>query len=202
MMTDKSDPGKPKLDPLLKLVLDLGPLVLFFAVYSFYDLFYATAVLMPAVVVALVVSYAITRTWPMMLVVTAVVVLVLGALTLWFHDQSFIQVKPTIVYSLLGTVLMIGYLLDKPVLAVVLDTMFHLTAEGWRKLTLRWALFFLAMALLNEAVWRTQTFDFWIRFKVFGFVPLTFVFAALQVPLMSRYAAPEDAASEDTTRAE
>ena len=201
-MTDKSDPGKPKLDPLLKLVLDLGPLVLFFAVYSFYDLFYATAVLMPAVVVALVVSYAITRTWPMMLVVTAVVVLVLGALTLWFHDQSFIQVKPTIVYSLLGSVLMIGYLFDKPVLAVVLDTMFRLTAEGWRKLTLRWALFFLAMALLNEAVWRTQTFDFWIRFKVFGFVPLTFVFAALQVPLMSRYAAPEDAASEDTTRAE
>lgn len=196
-MTDSPDPGspvpgKPKLDPFLKFALDVGPLVLFFAVNARWDIYYATGTFMAAVVAALLVSHAITRSWPVMPLVTAVVVVVFGALTLWLHDPSFIKVKPTIVYTLLGTVLFGGYLFDKPFLAVVFGTVFHLTAEGWRRLTLRWALFFLVMAVLNEVVWRTQSTDFWIRFKLFGFIPLTFLFAALQVPVMTRYAAPEE----------
>jgi len=194
-MTDTPNPGKPKLDPLLKFALDVGPLVVFFAVNARFDIFYATATFMVAVVAAVLVSYAITRTWPVMPLVTAVVVVVFGALTLWLHDPSFIKVKPTIVYTLLGAALLGGYVLDKPVLATVFDTVFHLTAAGWRKLTLRWALFFLVMAVVNEAVWRTQSTDFWVKFKLFGFVPLTFVFAALQFPLISRHSVPE--ASED-----
>ena len=199
-MTDTPNPGKPKLDPLLKFALDVGPLVVFFAVNARFDIFYATATFMVAVVAAVLVSYAITRTWPVMPLVTAVVVVVFGALTLWLHDPSFIKVKPTIVYTLLGAALLGGYVLDKPVLATVFDTVFHLTAAGWRKLTLRWALFFLVMAVVNEAVWRTQSTDFWVKFKLFGFVPLTFLFAALQVPLISRHAAPEEASEEGSAR--
>ena len=188
----KPNPGKPKLDPVLKLALDVGPLVVFFAVNARFDIFYATATFMVAVVAALLVTYAITRTWPVMPLLTAVVVVVFGALTLWLHDPSFIKVKPTIIYTLLGAALLGGYVFDKPVLATVLDTVFHLTAAGWRKLTLRWALFFLVMAVVNEAVWRTQTTDFWVKFKLFGFVPLTFVFMALQFPLISRHSVPDE----------
>jgi intracellular septation protein len=104
------------------------------------------------------------------------------------HDDTFIKLKPTIIYTLFGGILLGGYVFDKPFLAILFDAMFHLTAEGWRKLTLRWALFFLVMAVVNEAVWRTQSTDFWVNFKLFGFVPLTFLFAALQFPLLTRYA--------------
>ena len=121
-------------------------------------------------------------------VVTAIIVLVFGSLTLVLHDETFIKLKPTIIYALFGLTLLGGWLLDKPLLAIVFDAMFHLTDEGWRKLTLRWAVFFLVMAVVNEAVWRTQTTDFWVNFKVFGFTPLTFVFMALQYPLLMKYA--------------
>ena len=149
----------------------------------------ATAAFMVAVVAALLASYVTIRQWPIMPVVTAIVVLVFGTLTLVLHDDTFIKLKPTIIYTLFGGILLGGYIFDRPFLAILFDAMFHLTAEGWRKLTLRWALFFLVMAVLNEAVWRTQSTDFWVNFKLFGFVPLTFLFAAAQVPLMSRYAA-------------
>jgi intracellular septation protein len=179
---------KPKLNPLLKLALDVGPLVLFFALNARLGIFTGTAGFMVAVVAALLVSYAMTRRWPIMPVVSAIIVLVFGSLTLVLHDDTFIKVKPTVIYALFGAVLLGGYVFDRPLLAIVFDQMFHITEEGWRKLTLRWAGFFLAMAVVNEVVWRTQTTDFWIAFKLFGFVPLTFAFAALQYRLLMRHA--------------
>jgi intracellular septation protein len=178
-----------KLNPLLKLVLDIGPLVLFFVANSRFGIFVGTGVFMVAVVTALLVSYAMTRQWPIMPVVTAIVVVVFGGLTLTLHDETFIKIKPTIIYVLFGGILLGGYILEKPFLAILFDSMFHLTQEGWRKLTLRWTVFFFALAILNEAIWRTQSTDFWVSFKLFGFVPITFVFAALQYPLLTRYAA-------------
>jgi intracellular septation protein len=187
---------KPKLNPLLKLTLDIGPLVLFFAANSRFGIFIATGAFMIAVVTSLLVSYTMIRQWPIMPVVTAIVVVVFGGLTLALHDETFIKLKPTIIYALFGGILLGGYILEKPFLAILFDSMFHLTPEGWRKLTLRWALFFLALAVLNEAIWRTQSTDFWVNFKLFGFVPLTFVFAALQYPLLTRYAAEPVAAEK------
>ena len=203
-----------QLHPLLKLVLDLGPLLLFFLANSrpalFLPLvspilpadiasgerggiFVATAVFMVAVLLALAVSYVLTRRLPAMPLVTAVIVLVFGSLTLVLHDEHFIKLKPTIIYVLFGAVLLSGLAVGKPLLEMVFDSVFHLTEEGWRKLTVRWALFFLALAILNEVVWRSQSTDVWVSFKVFGVVPLTFVFAALQYPLLTRYAAAEKA---------
>jgi intracellular septation protein len=182
--------SKPKLNPALKLVLDLGPLLIFFAANSRFGIFAATGAFMAAILIALAVAYALTRHLPIMPLVTAVVVVVFGTLTLVLHDELFIKVKPTIIYVLFGGVLLVGLGFGKSLLGVVFDSVFHLTEEGWRKLTLRWALFFLALAVLNEIVWRTQTTDVWVSFKVFGVVPLTFLFAALQYPLLTKYAAP------------
>jgi intracellular septation protein len=211
-MNPKNPNEKPQLNPTLKLVLDLGPLVLFFLANSRpalflpfvspilpadiasgerVGIFVATAVFMVAIVVALVVSYALTRHLPVMPLVTAVIVLVFGSLTLVLHDELFIKLKPTIIYVLFGIVLLGGLAFGKSLLGVVFDSVFHLTAEGWRKLTLRWALFFFVLAILNEIVWRTQTTDVWVSFKVFGVVPLTFLFGALQYPLLTKYAAEE-----------
>jgi len=203
---------KPPIHPLLKLALDLGPLILFFLANSrpalFLPLvapmlpaaaasgervgiFVATAVFMAAVVAAFAISYALTRRLPLLPLVTAAVVLVFGSLTLVLHDELFIKVKPTIIYLLFCSVLLGGLVFGRPLLGVVFDSVFHLTETGWRKLTLRWALFFFARALLNEVVWRTQSTDVWVSFKVFAVVPLTLVFAALQYPLLARHAAPE-----------
>ena len=158
-------------------------------------IFVATAVFMAAVVAAFAISYALTRRLPLLPLVTAAVVLVFGSLTLVLHDELFIKVKPTIIYLLFGSVLLGGLVFGRPLLGVVFDSVFHLTETGWRKLTLRWALFFFALALLNEMVWRTQSTDVWVSFKVFGVVPLTFLFGALQYPLLTKYAA-EKASSE------
>ena len=190
---DSQPTSKPKLNPALKLVLDLGPLLIFFAANSRFGIFAATGAFMAAILIALAVAYALTRHLPIMPLVTAVVVVVFGTLTLVLHDELFIKVKPTIIYVLFGGVLLVGLAFGKSLLGVVFDSVFHLTEEGWRKLTLRWALFFLTLALLNEIVWRTQTTDVWVSFKVFGVVPLTFLFAALQYPLLTKYAAPEPA---------
>jgi hypothetical protein len=116
---------KPTLDPRLKLALDFGPLLLFFVVWWRFDIFVATGAFMVAVLTALIVSYAQTGRWPIMLVVTAGFVMVFGSLTLVLHDNTFIMVKPTIIYALFGSVLLAGYLLDKPFLAVVFDSVFR-----------------------------------------------------------------------------
>jgi intracellular septation protein len=196
-----------EINPLLKLTLEIGPLILFFLANSRPDLFgrvmpflpqialtgeragifTATAVFIVAVLIALAVSYWLTRHLPTMALVSAVVVVVFGGLTLVLQDETFIKLKPTIIYVLFGGVLIGGLLFGKSLLAIVFDQVFNLTEEGWRKLTLRWAIFFLVLAVLNEIVWRTQTTDVWVSFKVFAILPLTFVFAMLQLPLLRKY---------------
>jgi intracellular septation protein len=212
-MTDK-----PQLNPITKLVLDLGPLLLFFYVNSkpalfapllrpflpdnlitgeHAGIFTATAIFIPAILIALAVGYALTRHLPLMPVITAIIVVVFGGLTLILQDETFIKLKPTIIYVLFGVVLLGGLAFGKSLLGLVFDQVLQLTDEGWRKLTLRWGLFFLALALLNELVWRTQSTDFWVTFKVFIVVPLTFVFAGLQYWLLQKYAPPERAGAKD-----
>jgi intracellular septation protein len=203
---------KKQLNPLLKLALEMGPLILFFVANSRPALFMpfvapllpeavsvekagifvATAVFMVAILASLAVSYVLTRHLPVMAMVTAVIVVVFGGLTLVLHDDTFIKMKPTIIYLLFAGLLLSGLAFNKPLLAIVFDSVFELTQEGWRKLTLRWAIFFLALAVLNEIVWRTQTTDFWVSFKVFGVLPLTFIFAALQYPLLQKHAAVKE----------
>src|ERR1700675_2841872 len=173
--------------PLFKLATELGPLMIFFIANAKFDLFVATGAFMVAVIVAMVASYMVTRHVPMMAIVTAVVVIVFGTLTLMLHDETFIKVKPTIVYTLFAAILGGGLLFGRSFIAVMFDQMFSLTPHGWRILTLRWALFFFAMAILNEIVWRTQTTDFWVAFKAFGVIPLTMGFAISQMPLTKRY---------------
>ena len=178
---------KKQLNPIFKLVLDIGPLVLFFVANSRFGIFAATGAFMVAVLSAIAISYVITRHIAIMPVVTAVIVLVFGSLTLVLHDELFIKLKPTIIYVLFGGTLLAGLALDKPFLSILFDQMFHLTEVGWRKLSWRWVLFFFALAIANEIVWRTQTTDFWVSFKLFGVVPLTFLFGALQMPLINKH---------------
>jgi intracellular septation protein len=178
----------PKPSPGLKLALDLGPLLLFFVANSLWGIFAATGLLMVAVPVSLVVSYRTLGHVSPMAIVSAAVVAVFGAITLFLQNETFIKLKPTIIYLLFASVLLGGLAFRKPLLAQVLDAAFDLDAEGWRKLTWRWALFFVALAALNEVVWRTQTTAFWVSFKVFGILPLTLGFGALQLPLLTRHA--------------
>lgn len=174
-----------------KLVLELGPLGVFFAVNAVFGkshgLYPATAALMVATLVALAVSWKMMHRLPIMPVVSGVVVVVFGTLTLVLQDELFIKLKPTIVNSLFGTVLLGGLLFGRSLLGVVFDSVFDLDAEGWRKLTLRWGLFFFVLAGLNEVVWRGFSTDAWVTFKVFGIMPLTFLFAIAQVPLIQRH---------------
>jgi intracellular septation protein len=179
---DKTQPH-----PLFKLATELGPLLVFFVANARFHLFVATGAFMVAIVVAIVASYVVTRHVPLMALVTGVVVLVFGTLTLVLHDETFIKVKPTIIYSLFALVLGGGLLFGRSFIAVLFDQVFNLTPQGWRLLTLRWALFFLGMAVLNEIVWRTQTTDFWVGFKLFGAIPLTMIFAMIQMPLIKRH---------------
>jgi intracellular septation protein len=179
--------SKPAPHPLFKLATELGPLVIFFAANAKFGLFAATGAFMVAIVAAIIVSYVVTRHVPIMALVTAFIVLVFGGLTLALHDETFIKVKPTIIYSLFAATLGIGLLFGRSFIALMFDQMFNLTPAGWKQLTIRWALFFAAMAVLNEVIWRTQSTDFWVAFKAFGVIPITAVFAMLQTPLIKRY---------------
>ena len=184
-MTEIIDKKAP--NPLFKLATELGPLLVFFVANAKGNLFIATGAFMVAVIIAMVASYVVTKHVPMMAIVTAVVVIVFGTLTLILHDETFIKMKPTIVYALFASILGGGLLFGRSFIAIMFDQMFNMTDQGWRALTLRWAFWFAAMALLNEIIWRTQSTEFWVAFKVFGMVPLTMIFALTQMPLVKRY---------------
>lgn len=191
-------PAQPRaLNPWLKFALELGPLAVFFLVYGKLGIYAATGVLMAGVLVTLGVSYAMLRRIPIMPLVTAVIVVIFGSLTLVFHDETLIKIKPTALYLLFGVALFAGLAIKKPLLKIMFDGALHVTEEGWRILTWRWAFFFLALAALNELVWRTQTTDLWVKFKTFGFMPLTLLFAIAQAPLILRHEAKSDEAGAD-----
>jgi intracellular septation protein len=213
-----SQPAKTRaMAPWVKFILELGPLLLFFFANSrpklfaplmepllpakllageSAGLFTATGVLMVAVILALIVSYILTRRLPVMPVVTAVLVVVFGGLTFYFQDPSFIKMKPTILYACFGAALLGGLVFNRPILPIVLDNAMSLTETGWRILTLRWGLFFLVLAVLNEIVWRTQSNDHWVLFKFPGTVILIFVFTFSQVPMIMKHELSGDAAEK------
>jgi intracellular septation protein len=201
-----NDPRKKEINPMLKLGLELGPLMVFFfanlrgawleqkfpALSALGEpIFVATGLFMVATAVALIVSWLLTRTIPMMPLVSGAVVLVFGALTLWLQDDVFIKMKPTIVNTLFGVVLLGGLAFGKSLLGYVFDAAFRLDAEGWRKLTLRWGVFFLFLAVANEIVWRNFSTDAWVAFKVWGIMPITLVFTLTQLPLIMRHSLDE-----------
>jgi intracellular septation protein len=171
----------------------------FFAANAKFDLFVATGAFMVAIVASLIASYVVTRHVPIMAIVSGVVVLVFGTLTLALHNETFIKIKPTIIYSLFGLILAGGLVFNRSLIAVMFDQMFNLTPRGWRLLTIRWAVFFFAMAILNEIIWRTQSTDFWVAFKAFGVTPITAIFAMIQFPLINRHAQPPATADAGDT---
>jgi len=185
----KTRPAEPSMP--LKLAIDLGPLLLFFGANAAAGIYAATGIFMVATFVALGFAWWRYHKLPVMLLVTAAIVLVFGGLTLYLRDETFIKLKPTIVYLIFAGLLVGGLLFKKPVLELLFGAAFSLTEEGWRKLTWRWAVFFVTMAIVNEAVRRNFSTDAWVSFKAFGFLPLTFFFAVAQVPLMQRYGLAE-----------
>ena len=203
---DPADPRRKEINPILKLALELGPLMVFFFANSRGEwlverfpalgslggpLFVATALFMAATAIALTASWVLTRTLPIMPLVSGVVVFVFGALTLYLHSEIFIKMKPTIVNTLFGAVLLGGLAFGKSLLGYVFDSAFKLDAEGWRKLTLRWGLFFIFLAVVNEVVWRMFSTDTWVAFKVWGIMPITILFTMSQMPLIMKHSLEE-----------
>lgn len=178
----------------VKPVSDYGPIVVFFAAYYLGDLYVATAALMVTTAVALALSLIVNRRIPMMPLITAGVVGVFGGLTLLLNDETFIKLKPTIVQVMIAAILLGGLPFGKALLKPVMGAAWSMDDTGWRKLTRNFGLFFLAMALANEIVWRTQTTEFWVNFKVFGIMGLTFAFSLTQIPILNRYQIPEEKA--------
>lgn len=199
---DPTDPRKKEVNPLLKLALELGPLLVFFfghtrgawlmervpALAAVGDpIFLATALFMVATAISLTVSWLLLRSLPLMPLVSGIVVFIFGGLTLWLQDELFIKMKPTIVNTMFGAVLLGGLWFGKSLLGYVFDSAFKLDAEGWRKLTLRWGLFFFFLAVLNEVIWRNFSTDFWVAFKTWGMLPVTLAFTLSQMPLIMRH---------------
>ena len=188
-MSDEAQRSVAAANPNVKLLIEFGPLAAFGITYFFAGIFWATGVVMVTSVVALAASWSqFGRLLPVPLM-TAVLVVVFGSLTFWLHDPRFIKIKPTIINLLFGGVLLFGLMTGRPLLKLLLGEAFKLTEEGWRKLSLRWALFFLTLAGLNELVWRNYSEAAWVNFKVFGILPLTLVFAMAQIGLIKRYEA-------------
>lgn len=187
----KTGAARQAANPLLKLVLETGPLVIFFVANSKSGIFYATAALMAATLVSLVASRILMKRIPVMPLVTGVFVMVFGALTLVLHDDTFIKIKPTVLNLLFASVLAGGLLYRKLLLKIVLGEVLRLQEEGWRILTLRWIGFFIFLAVTNEIVWRNFSRETWAAYKSFGVMPLTFLFMMAQVSLILRYQIPE-----------
>ncbi|MEP9348311.1 septation protein A [Xanthobacter sp. KR7-225] len=188
-MTEAAAAPPRKMNPWVKIPLEIGPLVLFFVGNSYGGIYFGTGVFMVATVLALGAMWVLARRIAVMPLVSALVVMVFGGLTLWLQDDHFIKLKPTLLNAVFGLALFGGLAFRKPLLPYVFDGMVNLTDEGWHKLTVRWGLFFLLMAALNEVVWRSVSTDTWVSFKTFGYLPLTFAFAMAQAPLMARYEA-------------
>ena len=185
-MTDQTHPRAEK-SPFLRLGLEAGPLLIFFVANQLAGVMPATAIFMVAIVTAVILSVRLERRWPIMPVVSCVFVLIFGGLTLWMDDDTFIKLKPTVVNLLFAAILFAGLATGRNFLKLMMGTVFELTEAGWRILTWRWAVFFVALAVINEIVWRNFSTEFWAGFKLFGILPLTLVFAMAQMPVLMRH---------------
>ena len=193
-MTDKTEPRGAS-----KLLIVLGPLLVFFLVIflapvpSVMKIFVATGAFMLAMIAAMIFSAIRYRSISPLLWFSGVMVVVLGGLTIWLHDETFIKMKPTVYYVLVAGLLTFGLLTDRPLLLRVLGSSYPgLDERGWSKLTRNWAIFFAFMAVLNEAVWRNASTQFWIGFKIWGALPLTLLFAAANLPMLLRHGLMKD----------
>lgn len=181
-----------------RLLIDLGPLAVFFAVNWLRDIFTATVAFMIAISAAMLLSRVRYRHISPMLWFSGAMVLVLGGITVWLHDETFIKVKPTILYTAIASVLLFGLATGRNLLKVVLGTAYPgLSERGWVLLTRNWIGFFFAMALVNETVWRSTSTDFWVGFKLWFFLPATFLFALANVPMLMRHGLNADRAAAD-----
>jgi intracellular septation protein len=192
-MTD-GDGKARELDPLTRMAVDFGPLAVFFIANSFaagpkiFKVLVATTAFMVATGIAMLVSRIKAGRISPMLWISGLLVLFFGGLTLWFRDDTFIKMKPTIVYAMFAAILAFGLASGRPLLKLLLASAYPgLSDLGWRKLTINWVGFFIGMAALNEFVWRTQSWDFWVSFKLWGAVPLTLIFAMANVPMLLRH---------------
>ncbi len=172
---------------LLKIAIETGPLVVFFVVNSRAGLFSGTAAFMIAILISVGLSWRLERRLPVLPLVSAGFVLVFGGLTLYLADELFIKLKPTIVNALFAAILLGGLAAGQALLKPLFGSAFELSDQAWRTLTMRWGLFFIVLAILNEIVWRNSSTEFWIGFKLFGAMPLTLLFAAAQTPLILRH---------------
>ena len=183
----------------MKPTAEYGPLGVFFLAYWKWDILTATAWLMGATVIALGIYYVFSRRVPMMPLVAAIIVGIFGGLTLWLQDETFIKIKPTIVEGMFSVILLGGLLFKRPLLKPLMGHAWPMEDRGWYLLSFRFAIFFAAMAVLNEIVWRNYPTDVWVTFKVFGLLGLTLVFAVTQAPLLKRFALPlENKAGEES----
>ena len=172
---------------IYKLLIDIGPLAVFFIFYTRSGLQASILPLMIATVIAVLFSYILEKKIPIMPTVGAGIVLIFGGLTIYFDNEVFIKMKPTIINLVFAVILYGGMLIRKPLLKILLGAALKLEEEGWRILTYRWIGFFIALAILNEIVWRTQSTDVWVNFKVFGILPITFLFTIIQFPLIKKF---------------
>ena len=172
---------------LYKLLIDIGPLAVFFIFYTRSGLQASILPFMVATVIAVLFSYILEKKIPIMPTVGAGIVLLFGGLTIYFDNDVFFKMKPTIINILFAVILYGGILINKPLLKYLLGAALKLEEAGWKILTQRWIGFFIALAVLNEIVWRTQSTDIWVNFKVFGILPITFIFTMTQFPLIKKY---------------
>lgn len=176
-----------KIPPLLKLVLDLGPLFVFFIANASFGIFIATGAFMVAMVVAIGIGFSIERKVSPVPLITGALVLVFGGLTLWLANEVFIKIKPTILYTLFAAILVGGLMNGRMLIKYAFGQAFQLDNEGWRGLTWRWAAFFAVIAVANETVWRSFSTDTWVAFKVWGILPLILLFSVAQIPFVMRH---------------
>ena len=172
---------------IIKLLIDIGPLAVFFVFYTRSDLKTAILPFMIATIIAVLFSYIIEKKIPIMPTVGALIILIFGGLTIYFDNETFFKMKPTIINLLFAGILYGGIILNKPLLRYLLGAALKLQDEGWDILTKRWIGFFIALAILNEIIWRTQTTDIWVNFKVFGILPITFIFTLAQFSTIKKY---------------